>query len=302
MAAVILILILLAVFLLFFTEELYRYVFCRPSSRLFCRLFDSKGHEAGYYELRDGCAEKLRKTPCEKLYLTSDRGEKLAGFYYPCGAGGKKIAFIVHGYRSDHLDTGGMYYDYYKSRGIDVFCCDHTAAGESEGRFIGFDVFESADCLKWIELLKEKFGADIQILLHGFSMGGATVLQMSGDCPENVKFIIADSAYTDAYASMHHQVLFFYTPLRLLNRVIAGYDWNASDVTGSLARARLPILFVHGREDRLVPCACGPKLYSLYQGEKDCLFPEKTRHVESMYTSPAAYCAKIDAFLERYMD
>ena len=285
-----------------FTEELYRYVFCRRTSRLFCRLFDARGHEEGYYRVRDGAAENLRRTPCQRLTMVNSRGQTLTGFYYPCGAQGKKIAFIVHGYRSDHLDTGGQYYEYYKSRGIDFFCCDHTAAGESEGQFIGFDVLESADCLQWIETLKSRFGADIQILLHGFSMGGATVLQMSSHCPENVKFIISDSAYTNAYASMHHQVLFFYTPLRLINRLAAGYDWNDSDVTESLRRASLPILFVHGQDDTLVPYECGPALYGMYRGEKDCLFEPHTRHVETMYTSKEAYCKKIDSFIEKHMD
>ena len=298
---IVLILILL-VLLALFMEELYRYVFCRRRSRLFTRLFDTKGHEPEYYQVRDGAAQRLRETPCERLTLLNDRGERLAGYYYPCGSEGKKIAFIVHGYRSDHLDTGGMYYDYYKSRGIDFFCCDHTAAGESEGRFIGFDVLESADCLKWIDLLRDKFGPDVRIMLHGFSMGGATVLQMSGDCPESVRCIVADSAYSDAYASMHQQVLFFYNPLRLLNRLIAGYDWNDSDVTESLSRAKMPILFVHGREDKLVPFACGPRLFGMYQGKKDFLFPDKTRHVESMYTSRDAYCAKLDAFVDAYMN
>lgn len=293
------ILVLLALGL--FTEELYRYVFCRRSSALFCRLFDSKGHEEGYYQARDAAARQLAQTACEKMTIVNARGQKLMGYYYPCGAGGKQIAMIVHGYRSDHLDTGGLYYEYYKSRGIDFFCCDHTASGESEGAFIGFDVLETPDCLQWIEFLKEKFGEDIRILLHGFSMGAATVLQMSSHCPGNVKFIISDSAYENALASMKHQVGPFYTPLRLINRITAGYDWNDSDVTESLSKATVPILFVHGRDDRLVPFQNGPRLYEQYRGEKDFLFPAHTRHVESMYTSPQAYCARIDEFLNKYM-
>ena len=71
-----------------------------------------------------------------------------------------------------------MFLDYYRSRGIDIFAPDNTAAGESEGHLIGFDVYESQDCLDWIDFLRHKFGEDVQIILHGFSMGGATVLKI----------------------------------------------------------------------------------------------------------------------------
>lgn len=293
-------LLLLLVAAVLFMEELYRYLFCRGSSALFTRLFDSKGHEPNYYRVRDEAADALAKVPHETYTIRSERGEQLKGFYYPNGANGKKIVFLIHGYRSNHLETGGLFYEYYKSRGIDFFCCDHTASGESEGHFIGFDVLESRDCLRWIDFLRGQFGTDIEILLHGFSMGGGTVLQMSSHCPENVKFIISDSGFPNAKASIHRQVGPLYHPLRWINLLVAHYDWNDSDVSASLAASRLPILFVHGQDDKLVPYACGPQLYESYQGEKDCFFPPATRHIESMYTQPEAYTAKIDAFLDKY--
>ena len=285
----------------FFTEELYRYVFCRKTSKLFCRLFDSKGHEDAYYAWRDAGAELLKSLPCETLTMQSDRGEALKGYYYPQGTAGKVIAVIVHGYRSDHVDTGALCCRYYQSRGIDMFLCDHTASGDSEGEFIGFDVFETEDCLKWLQVLRQRFGADTQFILHGFSMGAATVMRMSSRCPENVKFIVEDSGYRNADSAMRHQVLFMYEPLRFLNKLIGGYDWNDSDVTESLGRSKIPMLFVHGTEDKLVPAENGPWLYDFYPGEKDCFFPGNTRHRESMYTSEGPYGEKLDSFLKKYI-
>ena len=44
------------------------------------------------------------------------------------------------------------------------------------------------DVMKWIEWMTDKIGEDAQILLHGNSMGGATVCMMSGlKLPEQVK-------------------------------------------------------------------------------------------------------------------
>ena len=295
-----LILILMLLFVLF-CEELYRYIFCKNSSRLFERLFDSHGHEPAYYAYREAGKKTMQSLPQQVFTMDSARGAALKGFYYPLGSEGKTIAFVVHGYRSDHADTGGIACDYYESRGIDIFAPDHTAEGESEGHFIGFDVLEYRDCLRWIDFLREKFGPEVKIILHGFSMGAATVMQMSSHCPENVKFIVEDSGYENAYASMHHQIGPFYHVMRPVNRLVARYDWNDSDVKESLENSRLPMLFVHGRDDKLVPFCNGPKLYGLYPGEKDCFFPEKTRHIEAFYTCPEEYAGKLDAFIGKYL-
>lgn len=53
--------------------------------------------------------------------------------------------------------------------------------------------------LRWIEYLTARFGQDITVILHGVSMGAATVLQLAGSrCPDCVKLIISDCAYTSA--------------------------------------------------------------------------------------------------------
>ena len=285
-----------------FVEELYRYIFARNSSRLFTLLFDSKGHTEDYYAYRKAGEDLLKSLPQKTFTMETPAGEKLRGFYYPNGAQGKKIAFLVHGYRSDHGDTGGIAYGYYASRGFDVFAPDHRAAGESEGKWVGFDVLESRDCLQWIDFLKETFGEDIQIVLHGFSMGAATVMQMSSHCPSNVRFIAEDSGYRNARAAMEKQLGPMYGVLRVLNCCIAGYDWDDSDVTESLGASRIPMLFFHGQDDKLVPYENGPMLYEAYQGPKDCLFPENTRHIECFYTNPGKCAEKLDAFVNQYIE
>lgn len=282
------------------TGELYRHVFCRSGSPLLTPLLDKKGHEEDYYLHRDGTAAALRALPREEFTMLSSRDQALRGYYYPLGGEGKRIAFLVHGYRSEHAETAGMYREYYRSRGFDLFCCDHEAHGKSEGQFIGFAAYEPEDCLRWIEVLRRRFGPEIQIVLHGFSMGAATVMRMAPRCPDNVRFLVEDSGYRDAQLQLRGQLGPLFPVLRALHRRIAGVDLRQADVRPALVRARIPILFVHGQEDRTVPFENGPLLYESYGGEKDCLFVPGARHVESMHVSPEAYAQKLDAFIQRY--
>lgn len=284
------------------TAELYRYIFCRNGSPLFNRILDKKGHVSDYYVQRDAAADALRTKEQEHYVITSRRGTKLQGFYFPCGGNHKRIVFIVHGYRSEHAETAGLFYDYYSSRGFDIFACDHTASGESGGHLIGFDTFESQDCLAWIDFLRHKFGDDVQIILHGFSMGGATVLKMSAQCPHNVKFIVSDSGYINAEDIFKARLGPFLKPMSFLNRLISGYSLSDTDVRHELFKSTLPILFVHGMEDRTVPYEQGPAIYSAYGGVKDCLFTENTRHIETIYTAPEKYAEKLDSFIEKFIE
>ena len=281
------------------TGELYRHIFCREGSPLLSPLMNGKSHKPDYYEHRDGDAARLRALPQERFELRSGRGALLRGFYFPGGGEGKRIAFLVHGYRSEHAETAGMYYDYYRSRGFDLFCCDHEAHGESEGQYIGFGCFEAEDCLKWIDFLTERFGKDIQILLHGFSMGAATVMLMAPRCPANVKAIVEDSGYQSATGQLKGQVGPFLPALTLLHRLIAGVDLRKADAGAALQETRIPILFVQGREDPTVPFRNAPALYESYRGEKDCLYVDGARHVESMHVAPKAYAEKLDALIEK---
>src|SRR5699024_12118577 len=61
--------------------------------------------------------------------------------------------------------------------------------------------------MDWMKMLIDGNGADTEIVMHGLSMGAATVLMASGEAlPLNVKAIIADSPYTSVYDLFSYQM------------------------------------------------------------------------------------------------
>lgn len=282
--------------------NVYNFIFARTRPPILNALLDKKTHNADYYARRDGNAELLRQQVHVCYTMQSERGETLQGNYYPCGTKfGKKIAFIVHGYHSEHAETAGMFREFYHSRGFDIFAPDNTASGLSGGNWFGYDVFESADCLKWLEFLRDEFGSDIQVVLHGFSLGGATVMKMSSRVPDFVKFIVEDSGFTDARPILKSQLGPAYGLIAEMNKHIAGYDLRDTDVSASLAEAAVPMLFVHGEDDLTVPFSNAPRAFGMCTSDKDCLFTAGTRHIETMHTHPEEYAPKLDAFIAKYI-
>ena len=281
--------------------ELYRFIFFR--FRGITDLLDSNRHSDGYYERRDNYRAQLLKKEHTRHEIKSRRGVKLVGNYFCCGEKPSgKIAFIVHGYRADGAEAAGPYADYYLSKGWDVFCCDHASHGESGGLIIGYDFFESDDCLDWIDYLIKTLGNDIQVILHGFSMGGGIVLKMSDRIPQQVRFICSDSGFSDAVNIIKPKLGLLYQPIRSFNMTVGRYDIEETDVRPNLRNARVPILFVHGMADPTVPFEMGKELYDMCPTEKDCLFIEGVRHVESIYYFRKEYESKLDDFIERYTE
>ena len=110
-----------------------------------------------------------------------------------------------HGYTSQGLADYGSISNYYLKRGYNVLLVDQRSHGQSEGKYIGFGCKDRYDAYRWIEWVIGQEGENVQILLHGNSMGGATVLMASGlDLPQQVKGIIADCPFTSPKAVFTH--------------------------------------------------------------------------------------------------
>src|SRR5699024_11544301 len=115
--------------------------------------------------------------------------------------------------------------------GFDVLLPDARGHGDSEGDYIGDGWHDRVDYVDWIDLLIDEHDAD-ETILHGESMGAATVLMTSGeDLPEEVQGIIADSGYSTVKDELAHQLKHLYNlpafPLLYVTSVItnirAGY-------------------------------------------------------------------------------
>ena len=287
---------------LFAFEELYRYIFCRKQPKLLCKALDSFHHEEDFYRFRTETDRALRSLPHEVYSIRSERGEKLVGYFFPtCGKPTGKIAFVIHGYHSNGIYTAGMLLDYYRSRGFDIFCVENTTTRPSGGEIVGYDYYESADCLKWLDYLVGLFGEEVQIVLHGFSLGAATVSAMSDRCPPQVKFGVVDSGYTSAAELLKPRLGPLYAAMNGFNRLLAGYSLEDTDVRPHVKNSVIPLFYVHGTADATVPYAMSQELSSLCGNETSLLIVEGAGHIEPFFLAQADYSTGIDGFIAKFI-
>ena len=215
-----------------------------------------------YREKITAIFRKLQARPYDDVYIKSHDGLTLYGRYYHT-ADNAPLAIGFHGYRSSYLTDfcGGS--DLSISQGQNLLLIDQRAHGRSQGRTISFGINERKDLLRWIDYALERFGREIPILLYGVSMGGATVLMASGEAlPANVKGIVADCPYSvplDIIADVGKKMKFptaftkFFVPLGA--RIFGGFDIRQTDAIRAVKKASVPILIIHGEDDRFVPAA-----------------------------------------------
>lgn len=254
--------------------------------------------------------EWINQQDIETIDLQNDRGFTLKGYLLSAQKKSDVFVLFAHGYRADHLGDPANFEKYYHDKGYNFMSVDHTAAGESEGDFVGFDYYESRDMLRWIQYLVSRFGSDIKIILHGVSMGGATVCKMADSVPEQVRIIISDCAYTSALEQFDETVKSvgisktggLLKVFNTLNKRLAGYDLEDTNVRPSVIGAKAPMLFVHGGADDFVPTKMVYDLYKLCPAEKDLLIIENAGHAQSVMTGTKEYQAKLDEFIEKYLE
>ena len=226
-----------------------------------------------------------------KLHAVYLRAEKPA-------ADGHRYAVLVHGIH-DNCESMGIYARQYADLGVHVLLPDLRGYGKSEGNYTGFGYDDRLDIIEWIYwLLRQDEKA--QILLHGVSMGAATVLMTAGEhLPDAVKGVISDSAYSDlkdefahVYASSEKSLLPFpiaYELLRVQTRTRAGFDLNDVCPQEAVARADVPILYLHGDADRLIPVSMATKLYEETGSRRHLATFMGADHIRGVVTDPEKY-------------
>lgn len=251
----------------------------------------------------------ILEKPHEEVSQTSFDGLKLQASYYPAqeGSTSNKVVICFHGYTSQRMKDFIGLSDYYYRNGYAMLHPDARAHGESEGTYVGFGCLDRKDALGWIRWIIDKHGENVEILLHGISMGGATVLMAGGlDLPPQVKGIISDCGFTSpkevfthVLNSMYHLPAFpIIQGADWLNQKLAGYGTDECNAKREVAKAKVPMLFIHGSADTFVPCSMCGELYEACNAPKTKVIIDGAAHAESYFKDMKTYENALNAFIQ----
>lgn len=242
----------------------------------------------------------------ETIYITSSNNGKLKLHGYEMNNDSSLWAIVVHGYAGQGSDM--IYYaQQYYNKGYNVLIIDLRGHGESEGNYIGMGWHDRLDLIDWTNYIIDK-NSNCQIILHGVSMGAATVMMATGEeLPNNIKVAIEDCGYTSIWDEFEMQLKILYNlpAFPVLNasstvcKIKAGYNLKEGSSMEQVKKSKTPTLFIHGDRDTFVPFEMLDEIYNAANCEKEKLVIKGAAHAEAVSVNPDLYWKTIDEFIQK---
>ena len=168
--------------------------------------------------------------------------------------------------------------------GFSVLAIDYRGFGKSDGDLPSEEtVYEDAR-VAW-QALAAKQPDPRRRFIYGHSLGGAIAIDLASHLDRSVqkqaRGLIVESSFT-TLADIAKSLSYPWLPLQLL----LSQKFDAID---KISQVGMPVLIVHGTEDRYVPSHFSEKLFEAAPGHKKLLLIEGGTHNNSMRIGQAAY-------------
>lgn len=212
---------------------------------------------------------------------------------------GKNWVLLLHGLEGSAGELEDLARAY-RGRGWSTLIPDLRGSGASGGQYRDLGPGEREDVLAWMERIRVR-EPGCRIVLHGVGVGANAALWASGERPEGLLAVVADSVLPDLWALGERQLTERFQGRHLLTewgasvftRLCIGYDWASLTLRRQTAGTRAPILFLHGEGDDLVPadmaaslCRCAPKgsrLQLLPCGRGEGFLRERESYLDAVF-------------------
>lgn len=186
----------------------------------------------------------------------------------------KKFCIAIHGFTATR-EGAIMYGEIFYSMGYNLLVYDQRGHGDNARTDISMGYLESQDLAEIIAYLKKEYGENIEIVLHGVSMGAATAI-LSLNYIKDIKYVVSDSCYVSLKAIMGELInkyfvgAYLYVPY--IDRFLKnnhGFSMDDVEPFKVLQETKVPILFFHGAKDVFVKARNVDKLYNYTASYKE---------------------------------
>jgi hypothetical protein len=195
----------------------------------------------------------------EERILETPDGERIVAWYARARSGNPTLLYF-HG-NAGSLETRQERVRKYVQRGFGIFMMTYRSYGGSTGT--PSEKANVADAKLAYETLVRDGVKPQDIIIYGESLGTGIAVQVAGE--KAAAGVILDAPYTSLVdvAEVHYPRL----PAR-------SFMTDRYETMRHLKRLTVPLLIVHGKEDRIVPLSMGQAVYAAASGPKEIvIFP-----------------------------
>jgi hypothetical protein len=241
------------------------------------------GTASWYSGLPDGVTES---------WLTvagKEKNERIHAWWWPAHRRDAPAVLYLHGARWN-LTGQTFRIEQLHDFGFSVLAIDYRGFGQSDGELPSEKtVYEDAK-VAWKRLAQLQ-PDPAKRFIYGHSLGGAIAIDLAADLNAQstrkgksafpARGLIVESSFT-TLADIARSMTYPWLPLQLLLS-------QKFDSLEKISQVHMPVLIVHGTDDRYVPSRFSQKLFEAATGKKKLLLVEGGTHNNSMMVGESAY-------------
>ncbi len=227
----------------------------------------------------------------EEVWLTvaESNGDRIHGWWLPAS---KPVGVMLyfHG-NGQNISANLSYAQQFHQLGFSVLMIDYRGYGLSDGAFPSEAQTSEDAHTAWIYLVQERGVAPQDIVLYGHSLGGAIALDLAIREPEAAGLIM-ESAFTSI------KEMAVLTPQYRIFPI----DWLLTQRFDSISKVRslqMPILLIHGTDDRIVPADMSDRLHAAAPHPKTLLLVPGAGHNDVAEIGGDPYRQTIKQFMQQ---
>lgn len=228
-------------------------------------------------ELDDGT-----KCPRESIVVLNPNGKKMPGslFRPKTPAPNSPVCIYTHGNAMDHTAVIELF-DLWKflAHGIAVCGFDFGGCGHGEEELLGMGCREKDEIGCVIDHIKATYGFQ-QVIVWGLSLGACASILIASE-RDDISVAVIDSASASEAGEKFSSNPDMHEAVRKRIEELTGYNVDLPEYSTleAVSKIRIPICFIAGTNDRLVPMSNSEALFDACPSPKKALFKFKGPHV-----------------------
>lgn len=242
-------------------------------------------------------------------FIVADDSTRMHAYYVMAKKPTNRTAIVIHGYTDNALNWLPIGYLYCHDLEYNILLPDLRFAGQSGGTHIQMGWLDRLDVMRWITVAYNIFGKDLQMVVHGVSMGGATTMMLSGEnTPASVKCFVEDCGYSSVWGQFKEGLEKMYLPtFPILHCASAickhryGWSFSEADCVTQVMKCHKPMLFIHGDKDSYVPFWMLDEVYNAKPQPKEMWVAPGSEHALSYHDHPRMYTKIVAEFVGKYI-
>lgn len=245
----------------------------------------------------------------DTFIISDDSGDSIHAWYLRADSVTNKVAVLVHGYTDNAFMMGAYAEIYDRHLHYNILLPDLHYHGLSKGDYVQMGWRDRLDVMQWCALADSLFGGNTRQVLHGVSMGAATIMSVSGETlPPYICCFVEDCGYTSVWDEFANELSnqFGLPPFPLLyttswlNKIQNGWSFSEASPLAQVAKCRRPMLFIHGGNDDFVKTSMVHQLYAVKPAPKQKQIFRGSAHARSYRNNKERYTRLVTTFVRKY--